>query len=376
MPRSPRPLCVRLDRALRRRLAAATLAACLLGGLLPGTAGAIRHCRTGLPPGVTLPMLMLVAAMFIGGFETRAADVGRALLRPGLLLAGLGVALLLRTLVLLGAERAAAGCWPDGREARWLVVGLALTAAMPVAGAAQTWGARAGGDAPLGLGLVLSTTLLSPLTTPLELALAEGPEADGPGRVLDALARSDATCRFMVLWVVLPCVAGLLARRATRRALRGRLRAALLPRLRLAGLLNALALTYLNAAGVAREVALRPEPRLVAAAAACGVLVCAGPFLAAWLAVHRSRTAPAARTTLTLASGLNNTSAAAGLAGAQFGGHPAVLLPIFFYGAAQQVLAALLPGLLRAFPISRSTCADAGTAVPMPRSLPDFTRVS
>ncbi|MFI9784369.1 hypothetical protein ACIHEI_12815 [Kitasatospora sp. NPDC051984] len=368
-----RPFCTALDRALRRRLAAATLAACLLGALLPDVAGAIRHCRPG---GVTVPMLMLLAAMFIGGFETRAADVGRALLRPGLLLAGLGVALVLRAVVLLGAERAAAGCWPDVREARWLVVGLALTAAMPVAGAAQTWGARVGGDASLGLGLVLSTTLLSPLTTPLGLALAEGPESGGPRRILDTLAHSDATCRFMALWVALPCLAGLLARRLTRRPLRGRLRAALLPRLRLAGLLNALALTYLNAAGVAREIELRPEPRLVAVAAGCGALVCAGPFLAGWLAVHRSPTAPAARTTLTLASGLNNTSAAAALAGTQFGGHPAVLLPIFFYGAAQQVLASFLPGLLRTPTITRPTCGDAVMEVPTPRSRRDFTRVS
>ncbi|MFD8595522.1 hypothetical protein ACFV1L_11015 [Kitasatospora sp. NPDC059646] len=367
-----RPLCTAVDRVLRRRLAAATLAACLLGAVSPDLAGVVRHCRAG---GVTAPGAMLLAAMFIGGFETRAADVGRALLRPGLLLAGLGIALVLRAVVLLGAERAAAGCWPDGREAPWLVVGLALTAAMPVAGAAQTWGARAGGDAPLGLGLVLTTTLLSPLTTPLGLALAEEPESGGPRRVLDALARSDGTCRFMAVWVALPCLAGLLARRATRRPFDGRLRAALLPRLRLAGLLNALALTWLNAAGVAREVELRPEPRLVAVAAACGALVCAGPFLAGWLAVRRSPAPPAARTTLTLASGLNNTSAAAALAGSQFGGHPAVLLPIFFYGAAQQVLASFLPGLLRSA-TTAPACGDAAVEVPTPRSRRDFTRVS
>lgn len=56
---------------------------------------------------------------------------------------------------------------------------------------------------------------------------------------------------------------------------------------------------------------------------------------------------PGEAAALTLATGMNNTSAAAALAGSQFGGHPAVLLPIFFYGMAQQLLAAAVPTMLR-----------------------------
>ncbi|MFF7637605.1 hypothetical protein ACFZB9_31345 [Kitasatospora sp. NPDC008050] len=46
------------------------------------------------------------------------------------------------------------------------------------------------------------------------------------------------------------------------------------------------------------------------------------------------------------ATGMNNTSAAAALAGSQFGGHPAVMLPIFFYGMTQQLPAAAVPAVL------------------------------
>ncbi|MDH6128417.1 hypothetical protein [Kitasatospora sp. GP82] len=332
------------DRAVRAHLAIATVAACALGCALPGAACLIRHCHP--VPGVNPPILMLLAAMFIGGFEVRAADVARALLRPGLLLAGLGVALVLRMIVLLGAERAA-GCWPDRHEALWLVVGLSLTATMPVAGAAQTWGAKAQANAPLGLGLVLATTLLSPLTVPLGLVLAEEPEAGGPRQVLDSLARADSTCVFMALWVTMPCLAGLAARRLTRRLAGGRFRAAVLPWLRLFGLLNALGLTYLNAAGVFGEIGRRPEPRLVGLAVLAGAVVCAVPFLTGWLTARQAHTGRDTTAALTLATGMNNTSAAAALAGSQFSGHPAVLLPIFFYGMTQQLLAACLPRLLR-----------------------------
>jgi BASS family bile acid:Na+ symporter len=67
-----------------------TVLACVAGCALHTPVAVLRHCHP--LPGVTPPMLMLVAAMFIGGFYVRAADLARALLRPGLLLAGLGVA--------------------------------------------------------------------------------------------------------------------------------------------------------------------------------------------------------------------------------------------------------------------------------------------
>lgn len=77
--------------------------------------------------------------------------------------------------------------------------------------------------------------------------------------------------------------------------------------------------------------------------------MCAAPFLVgwcAWFAARRARPGPGETAALTLATGMNNTSAAAALAGSQFSGHPAVLLPIFFYGMAQQLLAAAVPAVL------------------------------
>ena len=80
------------DRTVRTHLAVATLLVCALGCAFPGLGSAVRHCHPA--PGVTPPMLMLLTAMFVSGFEVCATEVARALLRPGLLLTGLGVALL------------------------------------------------------------------------------------------------------------------------------------------------------------------------------------------------------------------------------------------------------------------------------------------
>jgi BASS family bile acid:Na+ symporter len=126
---------------------------------------------------------------------------------------------------------------------------------------------------------------------------------------------------------------------------------------RLFGLLNALGLTVLNAAGVLGEIVLRPNPLLVGLAVVAGALVCAAPFAVgcgAWFAARRAHPGPGETAALTLATGMNNTSAAAALAGTQFGGHPAVLLPIFFYGLAQQLLAAAVPAMVQRHPWGRS----------------------
>ena len=60
-----------------------------------------------------------------------------------------------------------------------LVVGLALVASMPIAGSSTAWSQNANGNLALSLGLVLLSTLSSPVTTPLALH-AVGWMATGP----------------------------------------------------------------------------------------------------------------------------------------------------------------------------------------------------
>ena len=61
------------------------------------------------------------------------------------------------------------GLWYEPDEAQLILVGLALVAAMPIAGASTAWAHNSNGNLALSLGLVLSSTVLSPIITPLSL---------------------------------------------------------------------------------------------------------------------------------------------------------------------------------------------------------------
>ena len=59
--------------------------------------------------------------------------------------------------------------WHDPDEVQQILTGLALVAAMPIAGASTAWAQNANGNLALSLGLILLTTLCSPALTPIVL---------------------------------------------------------------------------------------------------------------------------------------------------------------------------------------------------------------
>ncbi len=99
--------------------------------------------------------------------------------------------------------------WHNPREAGIVLLGLALVAAMPVAGSSTGWAQHSGGDMTLSLGLVLASTLLSPLTTPAAFRLLGAAAPDGLAAELRLLADSHAGA-FLALWVLMPSIAGIL----------------------------------------------------------------------------------------------------------------------------------------------------------------------
>src|SRR4051794_28237342 len=99
--------------------------------------------------------------------------------------------------------------WHNPEEVQQILVGLALVASMPIAGSSTAWSQNANGDLALSLGLVLLSTMLSPLTTPAALhavgAMASGEYATR----LHELAAS-GTGAFLAVCVALPSVLGVL----------------------------------------------------------------------------------------------------------------------------------------------------------------------
>ncbi|MEU7046159.1 bile acid:sodium symporter [Streptomyces varsoviensis] len=202
--------------------------------------------------------------------------------------------------------------WPDPGEAEGLVVGLMLVLAMPIAGGAASWGQNAGGNIPLVVAMVTGSTLLGPLTVPLGMHL--GGQLVGPygAGALDDTAKVDLIARtgagtFALVSVVLPCLAGIAVRTLLGEA--GTVRA--LPAVKAVNLVNVLLLCYLNAAGVLGQALAHPDPDLLTAALGLSGTVCCLTFACGRLLSRWTRCDQPDRISLTFATGMNNSRAAA-----------------------------------------------------------------
>ena len=127
-----------------------------------------------------------------------------------MLLAGLAANLLIPVSYILGVSLVM-DAWHNPDEVQNILVGLALVASMPIAGSSTAWSQNADGDLALSLGLVLGSTLLSPLTTPLALHavgfMARGDYAED----LHELAAGGAGA-FLAVGVILPSLLGIALR--------------------------------------------------------------------------------------------------------------------------------------------------------------------
>ncbi|MEU5208605.1 bile acid:sodium symporter [Streptomyces sp. NPDC020742] len=340
----------RLLAGAQRRLTWAMPAAYVAAALLPQPGRWARGLPCGalpLPGGhtaLTPQALLLCYVLFTAALQVPARELSVLLRRPGLLLAGTAAntALPLLVLVLLAG---AFTLLPDADRGSGLLTGLALIAAMPVAGGATVWGGRAGGNQTLVVGLVLASTLLSPLTIPLTLAGAAAVTCGGYALALGRLAHL-AGGAVAAAGVVAPCLAGL----AVRAVLPARTAARALPWLKLLALAAALALTYLNAAGAFTDLIARPRPALLLLSTAAAAVMCAASFALGWCLARALKAAPADTVALTFTSGMNNSSAGAVLATTRFPAHPHVLLPILAYSVLQKLLAGLADGALSGRP--------------------------
>lgn len=330
--------------ALHRQLLWIMLAGYALAATVPGPGEALRGLSLGRVGGAELPLQagLLALVVFSAGLTARSELLPALLRRPGPLLLGVAINALLPTLLLATASVGAEG-WHSPREAQSLLVGLALIGAMPVAAGATVYSQGSAGNATLTLGLVVGSTLLSPLTIPLGLHLGGFLTTGDYAADLHEAAHA-AGSLFAVLTVVLPCALGLLTGRVIDR-LGGELKAAL-PSIRLVNLAVVVTLSYTNACGALGPVVQRPDPDFLLLVAVAAAAMCGLSFLTGWVVAGRLRMGRADAIALTYASGMNNSSASAVLAATRIPDHPAVLLPILAYSMLQKLLAGSVGRLL------------------------------
>ncbi|WP_405560479.1 sodium-dependent transporter [Streptomyces canus] len=337
IPPSPHS-SIRADRVtdwLRPRLGRAVGLAYLAALLLPGPGQWLRHTHS--LPHTELPLhtapLLLSLVLFSAGLQVPVRALGQLLRRPRALLAGLllhlGAPLLIIPLVAFLLRRS-----PDTDGGSGLVTAMILIVAMPVAAGATVWTGKGDGDQPTMVGLVLASTLVSPLTIPATVG-ALAPLLSGG--YTDALGTAGHTMNsgFALTQVVLPCAAGLACRLAP--SVRG-LSAALrwVTPVALAG---SMVLTYTNASGALGAVLAHPRPLLLIAAPVVAAIVCALSFAVGRLAARVLRLDAPAASSLTLACGMNNSSASAVLITTTLPDKPHLLLPVLAYGLFQKTAA-------------------------------------
>jgi BASS family bile acid:Na+ symporter len=339
---------LRLTQLLQSNLLSVMAAIYLLAGVAPGLGLAIKRIQIGevgffgeRPVALSLTNLLLASMLFTAGLGVALRDVRQIWQQPKLLLAGV-LANALMPVLFLAACSLLARLWTETDEAQSMLVGLALIGAMPVAGGASVWTQNAEGNVPLTVGLVLASTLLSPLSIPLALHAASHFTTGDYASDLAEIA-GDGTITFSLLSVVLPCFAGIVARH-----LAGDERVArVMPWVKALNLVVLLLLSYSNASGAMHVIVADPDYDMLALMFLITAAMCMSSFYVGFGIARRLRARQPDVTSLTFGVGMNNSSASSVLAASRLADHPLVLIPILAYGMLQKVLAGAVDAALR-----------------------------
>src|SRR5262249_10618452 len=149
---------------------------------------------------------------------------------------------------------------------------------MPVAGSSTAWSQNANGSVPMSLGLVIGSTFLSPLTTPISLHSVAFMTTGEHSQILHSLAFNN-TGTFLTVCVLVPSLLGMLLRAALgkKRVVRAK------PGLKLTNSINLLVLNYSNASASLPQVVSERAIDLVGVFLAVVVVLCLLCFLSGWL---------------------------------------------------------------------------------------------
>jgi BASS family bile acid:Na+ symporter len=132
-------------------------------------------------------LMMLASLMFNAGLGLKTSHLQAVLQKKRVLFAGL-VANLAIPMAYIFCVTLLMRLWYEPDEAQHILVGLALVAAMPIAGGSTAWAQNSNGNLALSLGLVLCSTLLSLLVTPVAFQVFGEMATDEYEIVLQGLA--------------------------------------------------------------------------------------------------------------------------------------------------------------------------------------------
>jgi BASS family bile acid:Na+ symporter len=227
--------------------------------------------------------------------------------------------------------------WHNPDEVQHILTGLAIVASMPIAGSSTAWSQNANGDMALSLGLVLGSTFLSPMTTPIALHAVGFLTTGDYSEDLHELA-TGGTGLFLGLSVILPCVLGV-----SLRAIMGDRRIQpLKPVLKLANAAVLVTLIYANASVSLPQAIAKHDLDFLAITLFIVAALCVTAFAAGWLLSRLFAVGPPESVSLMFGLGMNNNGTGLVLAAMAMADHPEVLLPIIMYNLIQHLVAGVV----------------------------------
>lgn len=289
---------------------------------------------------VSLPPTMLAFLLFNAGLGIRASELTGLRRKPSLLVVGV-VGNLLVPLAFIILVNLIMKIWHEPDEVQQILTGLALVASMPIAGASTAWVQNANGNLTLSLGLILLTTLCSPILTPIVLHAGGFITTGHYSENLHAIATSGADL-FLAVWVILPSLLGMLVHRI----LRQKYSKSILPYLKLANFIVLAMLNYSNASITLPGVIAQPDLDFIILILIIVMLLCIVMFSAGYVFARILHAGRPEMVSMMFGLGMNNNGAGLVLASFQFSNHPSVMLPIIFYNLIQHFVAALVDKML------------------------------
>ena len=285
---------------------------------------------------ISLGLVMLSFLLFNAGIGIQAKELLGIRKKPLLLLVGFLANMVVPILLILGV-RGILGLWHNQDELHNLLVGLALIIAMPIAGSAATWAQNANGNLSLSLGLVLLSTILSPLTTPLVLHLFGFMTQGDYAEDLHEMAQQ-GTNAFLCLTVVLPSLLGIVVHYCIGEKGTNKIK----PNLKLVNFIVLLLLNYSNASTSLPQAFAKPDWDFLGFILLITIFVCSTAFSAGWAVSKLFKSDSPDKASLMFGLGMNNNGTGLVLAATALADHPAVMLPMIFYTLVQQIIAAMV----------------------------------
>jgi BASS family bile acid:Na+ symporter len=328
-----------ISRFLHRHLLWFLIAAYAAAMVLPGLGLWISNVSfgemdiAGQKTKISLMMIMLAMLMFNAGLGLKYSDLKDLIHKKYLLLAGLAANVIIPIIYIYGIT-IAMRLWYEPVEVQYILVGLALVAAMPIAGSSTTWAQNSNGNLALSLGLVFFSIILSPIVTPVAFNIFGEMASDEYEKVLQGLA-AYGSGSFLGVWVVLPSLLGMAMRLMISEdwQIRG------VPYLKLINSIVLVLLNYSNASVSLPQAIVERDfdfltITLAITAGLCLTLFAAGYGLSRLFKLNRAE-----EISLMFGLGMNNNGTGLVLASLALSSYPNIMVPIIFYNLVQHVVA-------------------------------------